>query len=231
MKKNILLAVLLLSACQGTNITSQSKEAELATSKQTQAVVSKTVASEMMISTKGIGKAKLGMTLQQLQEVSGENVDFEIIPSFLTGVDAIAVSEKGMMQYYILYELDDDLDSNADISYENRVIKTLMTNNNQYQTELGVAVGTSIQEAEEVYGNAVLAYNAEGESEEYITFGNKNPDNIKFRASRFKLISDGSGFSGIYPEYPGVSYTTDKYRDDAVIAEIQVSCNSDECIY
>ena len=105
-----------------------------------------------------------------------------------------------------------------------------MTNNDRYQTEYGVKVGTSIAEAEDIYGNAVLAYNTEGRSgEEYITFGASNPNNIKFKASYFKLISDGLGYSGIYPEYPGVSYTTDKYRDDAAIAAIEVSCN-DDCL-
>lgn len=230
MKRIILLATLLFSACQAKTPTSQSQNAEFATSRQPQSSVLKTVAPEMLISTRGIGKAKLGMTLKNLKQISNADTDFELIPSFLENINAIAVSQKGIVQYYILYDMDDDAESDSVRGIEDRTITALMTSNNNYQTEHGVKVGTSIKEAEDIYGNAVLAYNTEGASREYITFGNKNPDNIEFIASYFKLISNGLGFSGIYPEYPGVSYTTDKYQDGAAIAVIEVACSSDDCI-
>ncbi len=230
MKRIILLATLIFSACQGKTFISQSQTAELATSTQSQTAALQTVAPEMLISTRGIGKAKLGMTLKSLKQVSSGDTDFELMPSFLEGVDAIAVSQKGLIQYYILYDIEDNSESDSMAAIEDRTITALMTSNDNYQTEHGVKVGTPIKEAEDIYGNAVLAYNTEGASREYITFGNKNPDNIKFIASYFKLISDGLGFSGIYPEYPGVSYVTDKYHDDAAIAVIEVACNSDDCI-
>ncbi len=228
MKRIILLATLLFSACQAKTLTSQT--VELAASTQAQSPATQAVAPNKLISTRGIGQAKLGMTLRKLRKISTQDTDFEIMRSFLEDIDAVAVNQEGIVQYYILYDMDKTSESDPVISLEDRVITTLMTTNDNYQTEQGIKVGTPIEEAEEIYGNAVLAYNTEGQSQEYITFGNKNPDNIKFRASYFELISDGLGFSGIYPEYPGVSYTTDKYRDDAAIAEIEVSCNSDDCI-
>ena len=231
MKRIILLATLIFSACQAKTVTPLSQNVELATSTESQPVATKAVSSERLISTMGIGRAKLGMTLKELRKIADENTQFQIIPSFIENVDAIAVSQEGVVQYYILYDIEGDVRSNSVISLEDRIITTLMTNNDNYQTEYGVKVGTSIAEAEDIYGNAVLAYNIGGRSgEEYITFGTENPDNIKFKASYFKLISDGLGYSGIYPEYPGVSYTTDKYRADAAIAAIEVSCNSDECV-
>lgn len=226
MKRIILLVTLILSACQTKIATPRSQTAGFATSAKTQ-----TVSSEKSISTTGIGRAKLGMTLKRLRKISDRNTQFQLIPSFIENVDAIAVTQKGIVQYYILYDANGDTQSNSSETIENRLITSLVTNNDNYQTEHGVRVGTSIREAEDIYGDAVLAYNTEGKAgEEYVTFGAKNPDNIKFKASYFKLISDGLGYSGIYPEYPGVSYTTDKYRADAAIAAIEVSCNPDNCI-
>ena len=230
MKRIILLATLIFSACQAKNITSQPQTAELAASNQSTEIAVQSVAPERLISARGIGKAKLGMTLGRLKKISDPDTVFEVVPSFMVDVDAIAVSKKGIVQYYILYLADNNENSNLKLFDRDRVITALMTNNDDYQTEKGIKVGTPIKEAEKAYGNAVLAYNTEGESREYVTFGGEHPENIQFRASYFKLISDGMGFSGIYPEYPGVSYTTDKYHSDAAIAAIEVSCNSEDCI-
>ena len=225
MKKIILSIALIFSACQAKIAAPPSQTAELATDRSTAIAI----ASDLAISSKGIGKAKLGMTLGKLKEISDSDTVFEKISSFMVDVDAIAVSKKGIVQYYILYLAGDSSESQGNAIDPNLVITALMTDNDNYQTEQGVKVGTSIEEAEEIYGDAILAYNTEGESREYVTFNSQHPENIQFRASYFKLISDGLGFSGIYPEYPGVSYTTDKYRDGAAIAAIEVSCNPNDC--
>jgi len=230
MKRIILLAALVFSACQAQTVTPTSQTAELAVSNETEAIANSAVASKLLISSRGIGQAKLGMTLGQLKKISNQDTQFEVILSFTADVNAIAVVKEEVVQYYILSSVDDDSESNQAIDAEDKVITALMTNNDKYQTDLGVKVGTPIKEAEDVYGDAILAYNTERESGEYVTFGSNNPENISFKASYFKLISDGLGFSGIYPEYPGVSYTTDKYRDDAAIAAIEVSCGSKDCI-
>ena len=184
----------------------------------------------LLISANGIGNAKLGMTLRQLKQMSPANTEFNYIAPFSAELNAIAVVEQGLVQYYILYKTDDDAKSAEFTPQDSDVITALMTSNYNYQTEEGIKVGTPIQEAEDIYGNAILAYNVDGESGEYITFGDYSSDNIRFRASYFKLISDGLGFAGIYPEYPGVAYTTEKYNADAAIAAIEVSCPEDDCL-
>ncbi|MEM8831792.1 MAG: hypothetical protein AAGE96_20895 [Cyanobacteria bacterium P01_G01_bin.19] len=230
MKRIIFPVMLILTACQISTVSPQKQTAELAASTQAkQEVVVNNLQKNTLISSKGIGEAKLGMTLEELRQVSSQDTDFEILPSFLEDIDAVAVSQKGIVQYYIIYDAESESESSSDIPLEKRTITTLITDNSRYQTKQGVKAGIPIKDAEDIYGNAVLAYNTQGQSGEYITFGDRSPENIKFRATYFKLISDGLGYSGIYPEYPGVSYTTDKYRNDAAIAAIEVSCDLDEC--
>lgn len=229
MNKIIFVVILTLFACQ-----SQKTQIESPTSKVapnvSQVSNKQTVASEFLISPNGIGKAKLGMTLGQLRQISTPDTEFNLIPSFSAAHKAIVVSQEGLVQYYILYEVDSDAELAEIMPQDSEVITLLMTNNYNYQTEEGIKVGTPIDEAEDIYGNAVLEYNVDGESLEYISFGDYIPDNIRFRASYFKLISDGLGFAGIYPEYPGVAYTTDKYQSDAAIGAIEVSCVEDRCM-
>ncbi len=222
MKRIILLTLLLLSACQAKTINAQSGV------KISQVNAATTVKEKVLISSSGIGKAKLGMTLGQLKQISPDT-KFEVISSFTVDTNAIAVSQKDIVQYYILYPTGTASNPRRATLSDDDPITTLLTANDRYQTKAGIKVGTLIKEAEEIYGDAVLTYNSEAESE-YITFKEQNSENIRFRASSFKLIANGIGFSGIYPKYPGVSYTTDKYRDDAAIAAIEVSCDPKNCL-
>lgn len=222
---SILLGVAILSACL-VNI-----ESLFQTNKNTaiETVNAESiVADEFLISAQGIGQAKLGMTLAELKQILDSDTEFKIISPFMVDVNAIAVSQKGLVQYYVLYPAGTTSHPDKSTPTDNDPIAFLMTDNYNYQTQEGVKVGMPIEEAEDIYGNATLAYNVEGESREYITFGD-NPPNLNFVASFFKSISDGLAFSGIYPEYPGVVYTTDKYQEDAAIAAIEVSCNADNC--
>lgn len=231
MKRFFLLTLLLFSACQAKTVELQSQTSESITSNinLNDVDASNAVQDEVLISSDGIGKAKIGMTVGELKKISDQDTEFEVISPFVKDVNAIAVSKQGIVQYYILYAAGTTSHPDKVTPTDEDLITTLITDNHNYQTSEGVKVGTPIKEAEEIYGDAVLAYNTEGESGEYITFGKENPENIRFRASYFKLISDGLGFSGIYPEYPGVSYTTDKYRDQAAIAAIEVYCNLENC--
>jgi hypothetical protein len=233
MKRIILLSFLLFSACQAQNADHQTQvqnvNSTISSSKVNDVQPKVVVNDQVLISPNGIGKAKLGMTLGQLKEISDEDTKFEVIPSFMVDINAIAVSQDNVVQYYILCVAGTTSHPDQDTPTDQDPINILVTDNNQYSTQAGVKVGMPIQQAEEIYGDATLAYNTEGESREYITFGAQNPQNMRFRASFFKLISDGLGFSGIYPEYPGVAYTTDKYREDAAIAAIEVSCVPDSC--
>ncbi len=231
MKRIILLALLLLSACQAKTINTQSEDANSTESgvKISQVNAATTVKEKVLISSSGIGKAKLGMTLGQLKQISPDT-KFEVISSFTVDTNAIAVTKKDIVQYYILYPVGTTSHSNGSTPSDDGLITTLLTDNDNYQTEAGIKAGMPIKEAEEIYGNAVLTYNTEGESREYVTFEDQKPKNIRFRASTFKSTANGTEFSGIYADYPGVSYVTDKYRDNAAIAAIEVSCNPENCL-
>jgi hypothetical protein len=219
MKRIIILAALLLTSCQ--TVKPQSQNPQSTTSNFKEVTAETTVAEKYLISAKGIGKAKLGMTVGELKQISAQDTQFEVVSSLMVDVQAIAVSQKGIVQYYILYGADTTTDLNNATVTDNHPITHLMTDNYNYQTLEGVKAGMTIKDAEAIYGDAILAYNIEGESKEYVTFG---------KASYFKEISNGLGFSGVYPEYPGGTYTTNKYRDDAAIAAIEVSCNPDDCL-
>lgn len=227
MKRIILLAILIFSACEARTIDTTSQTAEIATSNEID-IATKPITDDFLISSRGIGKAKLGMTMKELKQISSQDLNFEVIPSFSTDTSAIAVSKQGIVQYYLLYPAGSTSHPDGVTPTDEDVITTIVTDNQNYKTREGVKVGTPIEEAEKIYGDAILAYNTEGEPGEDIIFGKQNPD-IRFKASYFKPISDGLNFSGIYPEYPGVSYTTDKYREDAAIAVIEVVCNVDNC--
>ena len=228
MKQAIVLTMLILPACTPERIEPKAQVIKTTISRQVN-VASNNVRAEFLISEDGIGSAKLGMTLGELKQISDQDTKFELMSSFTIDSNAIAVSKGGIVQYYILYKTDATSAQEEFVPTDSDLIISLMTDNYNYQTVEGIKVGTPIQEAEEIYGDAILAYNQEGESREYITFGDRGISNIRFRASYYKLISDGLGFAGIYPEYPGVSYTTDKYQADAAIAAIEVTCTQESC--
>lgn len=227
MKRFILSLLLLLSACQYRNTNIQSQINELGISSGENAPDQE---KDVLISANGIGKARLGMKIGELKAISDKDTEFEIISPFIQDMNAIAVSKNDIVQYYILYSPGSTSHPDKVTPTNKDSISALLTNNHNYQTEEGVKVGTPIKEAEKIYGDAILAYNTQGSSHEYIIFNDHDYKNIRFRASYFKQISDGLGFSGIYPEYPGVSYTTDKYRSDAAIAAIEVSCEPETCV-
>lgn len=221
MKRFILLTLIFFSACKTIDIPATDGDVVIPGVSSTGGEAIASLKEDILISATGIGKAKLGMTIQKLKDISEQDTEFELKSPFLHDLNAIAVSKNDIIQYYVL--------SNKVTPTDQDIITLVVTKNHNYQTREGVKVGTPIKEAELLYGDAVLTYNIEGKSQEYISFGNDIAENIKFRASYFKSISDGLGFSGIYPEYPGVSYITDKYRDDAAIAAIEVSCITEDC--
>lgn len=229
MKRIFCLILLILSACQSQQ-TQSSPNLKSISSETTYDRSGPQISQRFLISADGIGKAKLGMSLGELKRIASPDTEFELVSPFLVDVNAIAVSQNGLIQYYILFPAGSTSHPDGSTPTDGDPITMLMTDNQNYQTPEGVRVGTPIEQAEDIYGDAVLAYNFEGESREYITFGNKNPYNMRFRASFFKLISDGLGFSGIYPDYPGVSNTTNKYQEGAAIAAIEVACRPDNCL-
>lgn len=168
------------------------------------------IADNFLISEEGIGFAKLGMTLQQLKQKLGTEAKFEVVSPFMVDWDAIAVYQTGTVQYYILYPSGTTL-SNSE------KIELLLTDNPNYRTVEGVGTGTSLIQAEAIYGKAILSYNTQNESREQARFTNYSPQNIIFQPT----VSSRS-FAGIYPSPSGEYNETKNFHDSAIIRSVFV---------
>jgi hypothetical protein len=165
----------------------------------------------------GIGEAKIGMTLRELKQKVGTQVQFPVKTNFIEGFDAIAVTKGKTVQYYIPYPAGTNFTDSDRIQH-------LMTDNPNYRTQQGVGPGTSIGQAVSVYGDATLSMSKENESREFINFS-QHPDGLAFRP---KPVGKRS-FAGDYPESNEEYLKTEKYDKQAAIGQITVSCPEDKC--
>jgi hypothetical protein len=168
------------------------------------------IADNFLISEEGIGFARLGMTLQQLKQKLGTEAKFEVVSPFMVDWDAIAVYQTGTVQYYILYP------SGTTLS-DSEKIELLLTNNPNYRTVEGVGTGTSLTQAEAIYGKAILSYNTQNESRELVRFTNYSPQNIIFQPT-----VPSRSFAGIYPSPSGEYNETKNFHDLAIIRSVFV---------
>jgi hypothetical protein len=162
-----------------------------------------------MITSSGIGAAKIGMTYRELKQQLGSRFQFQVKTNYIVDFDAIAVIESGKVQYRILYP------ARTNFSNEDR-LEYLETDNPDYRTAKGVGTGTRIDLAESVYGSARLAFNLENESREYIYFS-KAPKGLLFRSQPPKNLE----FAGKYPNKS--KHETRKYHRLSAIGTIMVS--------
>lgn len=169
------------------------------------------------ISSAGIGPARLGMTFGQLRQRLGPEAEFKVESPFVVDFDAIAVSQCGQVQYYILYPAGTTLaDTNE--------IQILLTENPNFRTAQGVGSGTLLRQAKAVYGDVTLSYNTSNESREYVKFARQSQRNIHFRP-----VAVGQKFAGIYP-LPEREYNETKiYHSDATIRSVEVACLPQIC--
>ncbi|MBW4420505.1 MAG: hypothetical protein KME13_14930 [Myxacorys californica WJT36-NPBG1] len=174
------------------------------------------VSAAKTISAEGIGSARLGMTLGELKQKLGASSTFKVESPFMVDFDAIAVSQSGEVQYRILYPAGIKLE-------DSDVITALVTDNSSYRTAQGVGAGTSIQQAEAIYGDATLSYNTSNESREYVNFTAQPAPNISFRTAA------KGGFSGIYPSPAGENNTTKQFQDNASVGSVEVTCSPQSC--
>ena len=164
----------------------------------------------LLISEQGIGFAKLGTTFKQLKQKLGTKAQFKIIVPFIVDFSAIAVYQAGKVQFYILYPSATTLaDSDA--------IAILLTDNPNYRTAEGVGVGTTLQQAQAIYGQAILSYNTQSESREMVSFANYSPPNIVFMPRR-----DSDKFAGIYPSSSAEYHETKDFNNSATIGSVFV---------
>ncbi len=168
------------------------------------------IPAKFTISSQGIGDAKIGMIYGQLKAKLGKAAQFQVKAPFIVDLDAIAVSQSGEIQYYIIYPTATTLD-------DSDKIELLLTTNPKYLTAEGVGVGMSLQEAENIYGEATLSYNTQNESREMVRFANYNSPNIIFTPT-----VPSQSFAGIYPSSSGEYHKTTEFNDSATIKSIFV---------
>jgi hypothetical protein len=173
-------------------------------------VAQKTPAASLTISERGIGAAKLGMTFGELKKALGSTAQFKESP-FFDGLDAVAVSQSGQVQYWIIYPGRTKLK-------DTDVIEDLMTDNPNYKTVEGVGPGMTLKQAEAIYGKATLGYNTDYESQEVLVFANQ-PNNKKIR---FAPKAEGSHYAGVYGASQDIVHETNKYQPNAVIRNVSV---------
>jgi hypothetical protein len=163
-----------------------------------------------IISAKGIGSARLGTQYGQLKTLLGQKARFTIRKNFQVDFDAIAVSQSGQIQYYILYP-------SGETFRDSDTLKILVTDNPNYRTEKGVSPGMSLAQGEQIYGEATLYRNTANESREYIKFAHLPVTNIYFRPG----TKTGES-AGIYPHDLQEYQETTRYREGTIIRSIEV---------
>ncbi|TVQ19634.1 MAG: hypothetical protein EA367_11155 [Leptolyngbya sp. DLM2.Bin15] len=173
--------------------------------------------SSHLISASGIGTAQLGMTLAEFRETLTADQELTPVANVMVDFDAIAVTQAGEIQYYILH-LSGAPFTDAD------VIQGLKTENPAYQTQEGIGVGSAITQAEDIYGDATLAYNLDNEGREYVRFANFPANNILFGTGSY-----GAQTAGIYADPSGSYNETQAFRGDAVLQSILLVCLSADC--
>ncbi|MBD2102416.1 hypothetical protein H6F94_16255 [Leptolyngbya sp. FACHB-261] len=156
------------------------------------------------------------MTLGKLKQALGAGSTFKVESPFIVDFDALAVIQSGEVQYYILYPAGTTLG-------DSDVITALLTDNSRYRTTQGVGPGTSIQQAEAIYGEATLSYNTSNESREYVKFAAQPAQDIFFRTA----VEEG--FAGIYPSPTEEYNTTQEFQNTALIRSVEVNCPPESC--
>jgi hypothetical protein len=157
------------------------------------------------------------MTLGELKTLLAGKAEFRVKSPFIVDFDAIAIVQSGQEQYYILYPAGVPL-ADSDL------IEALVTDNPKYRTAQGVGPGIPIQQAEAVYGDAILSHNTLNESREYVKFAQQPSDAIAFRTKP----SQGQQLAGIYPSSKGELKETKNFQKTAVIGLVEVYCR-DNC--
>ncbi|AFY52812.1 hypothetical protein Riv7116_0204 [Rivularia sp. PCC 7116] len=162
-----------------------------------------------LISTQGIGDARLGMTYGELKKALDSKTTYEVKSPFMVDFDAIAVNQDGKTLYYITYPSTDTFSDSSKI-------ETITTENPDFLTDKGVGVGKKIKDAETAYGKATLGYHTQNESREYVTFANQ-PSDISFRP-----LTPPGKFAGIYKSPLKEYNETDQFKQDTVIKSVSV---------
>jgi hypothetical protein len=154
------------------------------------------------------------MTIGKLKQLVAGNAEFRVISPFIVDFDALAVTQSGKAQYYILYPAGSP-------PKDSDTIEALVTDNPNYRTAEGVGPGTPIQKAEAIYGDATLTYSTLNESREYVKFTKQPSEAISFRLG---VGNDGS-LAGNYASASGELNKTKDYKKAAAIGLVEIYCS------
>ena len=167
---------------------------------------------DFLITADGVGRAKFGMTLREYRQQMQEGMTLE--PTIL-GVDipdGLQLSWYGEVQY--------DLGFDTETITEDSKIELIAVRSTSYKTATGIGAGTPLDAAIAIYGRATLAFNAENEMRESITFEQGlfegSNTGLWIRSNQWTVTD----FAGIYPDSDSSYQTTQSYHDHAAIGSI-----------
>ena len=164
-----------------------------------------------LITPSSVGPALVGATLAELTEQLGS--DFEVGDQVRITVDfdGHVVTRDGSVEFRAVRasEPDDEL-------------SLFIISGNTLRTAEGVGPGTTIEEAEEIYGDATLNWDPDQEGREFVSFENQPEGRIQFRTPGIAGTNVGI--------YEDGEFETTEYEDGAAIAAIWISCvPGDDC--
>jgi len=170
-----------------------------------------------LITPKCIGSACLGMTFGQLKAKLGRNVKYKDIDLNLE-METVGVIQDGKVQYAICYMSHEKL-------RDKDKINVLVTMNSHYRTKEGVGPGTSVTQAQKIYGKAIVSYGTQGPVQEVLHFSQlpKGYDDIWFKPQ----AKSGDKRAGIYSKVDernlGYTIRAKKIKSDAYIQHVMIS--------
>ena len=140
------------------------------------------VKSDFLITSDGIGPAKIGSTYGQIKQALGAGYAYDDVSPFMVDLSAVAVTREGIggffggraIAFYLAYPTSTTLTDSTPINL-------FITANPKYQTAQGTGPGTLLSAAVKDYGKVTLGFNTEGESREFAKF-ERAPDKVEFRA-------------------------------------------------
>lgn len=140
------------------------------------------VKNDFLITSNGIGPAKIGSTYGQIKQALGEGYTYTDVSPFMVDLAGVAVMREGIggffggsaIAFYLAYPSSTTLSDSTPINL-------FITANPKYQTAQGTGPGTLLSAAVKDYGKVTLGFNTEGESREFAKF-ERTPDKVEFRA-------------------------------------------------
>jgi hypothetical protein len=155
-----------------------------------------------------LGTVRLGMTVGELREALPA-ASFEVKSPFMVDLDAIEVTLDADTRFYVLHLASDSIDDAS-------TIELLMTDSAAYRTPEGIGPGSSIADAEAIYGAATLSYHTSNESREQIAFARLPDTGMSLWTDQWTR----SELAGDYPESNAEYFTTGRYREGATIGYV-----------